>query len=539
MKFDYVVVGGGSAGCVLASRLSEDPKVNVCLIEAGGSGKDIFVRAPIGVVAMMPGRRPRLNNWVFETVPQPGLNDRKGYQPRGKALGGSSAINAMLYVRGQREDYDQWEELGCKGWSFNDVLPYFKKAENNNHKTGELHGADGPLAVSNQQSPREISHAFVEAAQKLQIPYNEDFNGAHQEGVGLYQVTQFHDEDRRGERCSAAAAYLHPIENRKNLRILTKAHATRILVRDGVAVGVEYRRKGKLETVSASREVLLSGGTFNSPQLLLLSGIGPTDELERHGIEPIVHLPGVGKNLQDHLDFILAYKTKKPVTLGIGLRGGWQLLKNIFEWKRSGTGMVASPLAEGGAFVKSSPGLDRPDLQLHFVVSIVDDHARKLHVGFGYSCHVCVLRPESRGEVTLNDPNPFSPPRIDPKFLSEEADLALLLKGTHLMREIMETAPLKDYCHKEIYTADARTDAELIEHIRARADTIYHPVGTCKMGIDDMSVVDQDLRVRGVKGLRVIDASIMPTLVSGNTNAPTIMIAEKAADMIRDDARIN
>lgn len=532
MKFDYVVVGAGSAGCVLASRLSENPDTSVCLIEAGGKGKSIFVRAPAGVVAMMPGRHPRINNWAFQTVPQPGLNGRRGYQPRGKALGGSSAINAMLYVRGQKEDYDGWANLGCEGWSFDEVLPYFLKAENNVRGDDNYHASSGPLSVNEQQSPSEITEAFVEAAQRNQIPSNPDFNGAQQEGVGLYQVTQFHEEARRGQRCSAAAAYLHPIMERPNLTVITHAQATRIRFEGKRAIGVDYRRKGQTVSVEARREVLLSGGAFNSPQLLLLSGVGPAAEITPHGIEPVHNLPGVGKNLQDHLDFILAYKTKRPVTFGIGPRGGWQFLKSILQWRRDGSGMIASPMAEGGAFIRSSPNLDRPDLQLHFVISIVDDHARKLHAGFGYSCHVCVLRPHSAGEVTLEDANPLSPPRIDPKFLSDERDLVLLLKGTRVMREIMETAPLKDYKAEELYTEDANTDEELVQHIRARADTIYHPVGTCKMGVDDMAVVDPQLRVRGIDGLRVIDASVMPTLVSGNTNAPTIMIAEKASEMI-------
>jgi choline dehydrogenase-like flavoprotein len=535
MAYHYVIVGGGSAGSALASRLSEDPSVNVCLLEAGGDGKDLLIRAPAGVVAMLPGR-PKINNWGYETVPQPGLDGRRGYQPRGKSLGGSSAINAMLYVRGHRTDYDDWANLGCEGWSFDEVLPFFKRAENNERGADDLHGSDGPLSVSNQKTPRPISQAFIDAAGEHQIANNEDFNGDQQEGAGLYQVTQFHDESRNGERCSAAAAYLHPNLNRSNLTIITGAHASRVVFDGKRASGVVYRQRGSEKSVEATREVILCGGAFNSPQLLQLSGVGPAGELQRHGITMVHELPGVGQNLRDHPDFILAYKSKETDMFGIGAAGTVGLLKNILQWRKDGTGMVASPLAESGAFLKTDPSLARPDIQLHFVISIVDDHARNLHLGYGFSCHVCVLRPHSTGEVFLESADPMAPPGIDPSFLTDDRDFDVLLKGAKMTRSILEAPALAKYRHKEIYTKEGMSDAEWETHIRARADTVYHPVGTCKMGVDDMAVVDPELRVRGLSGLRVVDASIMPTLIGGNTNAPTIMIAEKAAELIRGDA---
>lgn len=533
MDFDYVIVGGGSGGATLASRLSEDPAVQVCLIEAGGEGRGILVRAPAGVVAMLPGR-PKINNYAFQTVPQPGLNGRRGYQPRGKCLGGSSAINAMLYVRGHRSDYDDWGRLGCPGWSFDEVLPYFRRAECNERGESALHGGSGPLHVSEQQSPRPVTEAFIRAGMECGLPRNDDFNGPEQEGVGLYQVTQFHGGAKNGERCSAAAAYLHPVMgSRPNLHVMTDTQALRVLLEGRRAVGVEVRRGGEIERIGARREVALCGGAFNSPQLLMLSGIGDPGALVRHGIAVQHVLPGVGQNLQDHTDFILSYRSKETDMFGIGAVGTLNLLKAIAEWRKTGKGMIATPFAEGAGFLKSSPELTRPDLQLHFVISIVDDHARKLHLGYGFSCHVCVLRPQGRGEVGLNDANADSAPRIDPRFLSHPDDLALLLKGVRRAREIMQAPALAKYRHRELYTEGVDSDDELVRHIRTRADTIYHPVGTCKMGTDTMAVVDPQLRVHGIEGLRVVDASVMPTLIGGNTNAPTIMIAERAADWMR------
>jgi choline dehydrogenase-like flavoprotein len=534
MQYDYVIVGGGSAGATLAARLSEDPDVSVCLLEAGGRGDGILVRAPAGIVAMIPGRG-RINNWALQTAPQPELNGRRGYQPRGRALGGSSAINAMVYVRGQRQDYDAWADMGCEGWDWDSVLPYFRRSENNERGGDDYHGIGGPLHVSNQRSPRPITLAFVEAAKQSQMREREDFNTGDNEGVGLFQVTQYHDRARNGERCSAAAAYLHPVMGRRaNLTVLTNVRASRILFSDKRAVGVLYRQRGSEISINARREVILCAGAFGSPQLLQLSGVGRPENITAHGVAMVHELPGVGQNLQDHVDFVQAFKSKETDVFGIGLAGTVALIRHIAQWRRDGTGLIATPLAEGAAFIKSSPAVDRPDLQLHFVISIADDHGRKLHPGYGFSCHVCALRPYSRGEVFLQSADPNADPGIDPRYFSDRRDLDMLIKGAKIAREILMGAPLEKYRHKELFGIhDNMTDAEWEDHIRARADTIYHPVGTCAMGTHAMAVVDPELRVRGLDGLRVADASVMPKLISGNTNAPTIMIAEKAADMIR------
>ena len=531
MQFDYVILGGGSAGSVLAARLSEDPSVSVCLVEAGGGGNDIFIRAPAMVAAMISGR-PKINNWALQPVPQPGLNGRRGFQPRGRALGGSSAINAMLYVRGHRADYDEWADLGAEGWDWASVAPWFLRSERNQRGADAWHGDAGPLQVADQNAPRKISNAFVAACGDVQIPANADFNGEVQEGAGLYQVTQFFDGPRKGERCSAAAAYLLPHLGRRNLTVLTRTTAEKVLVEDGRAVGALVRRGRRLIRLEARREVIVAGGAFGSPQLLMLSGIGPEAELRAHGIAVVKDLPGVGQNLQDHLDYILSYRSLRPDVVGLNPRGLVRLGKAAMRWRRDGTGMFASPFAEGGAFIRSRPDLARPDLQLHFVVGIVDEHMRKLHLADGYSCHVCILRPESRGNVGLSDARPGTAPRIDMGFLTAPGDLAALKTGARITEAIMQAEPMAPWRGPRFYPHDG-SDAALEADIRARADTVYHPVGTCRMGRDAMAVVDPKLRLHGIDGLRVVDASVMPRVVGGNTNAPTIMIAERAAAMMR------
>ena len=534
MSYDFVIVGGGSAGSTMASRLTEDPNVSVCLLEAGGDGNGILVRAPAGVVAMLPGR-PKINNWAFNTEPQPGLNGRRGYQPRGKALGGSSAINAMLYVRGQKEDYNTWANLGNEGWDWASVLPYFKKAENNVRGADAAHGDSGPLQVSDQKAPRPISKAYIQACTQTQLHKNEDFNTGDNEGAGYWQTTIHHSPEKNGERCSAAAGYLFPVmDQRPNLTVITKAHATRIIFDGKRAVGVACRRGKQNMDVRANKEVILCGGAFQSPQLLQLSGVGRSEDITPHGIKMVHELPGVGQNLQDHLDFIMGYKSKDTDNFGIGLRGSVKLIAEMLKWRKHGNSMIASSITECGSFFKTDPSLNRPDVQTHFVIAIVDNHARKLHLGYGYSCHVCVLRPYSRGEVFLKSADPFAAPGIDPKYLSDERDLQTLIRGAKMTRAMLAAPAMAKYKHKELFgVSDDTTDAEWEQHIRNRSDTVYHPVGTCKMGHDEMAVVDRTLQVRGMQGLRVVDASIMPTLVSGNTNAPTIMIAEKASDLVK------
>lgn len=528
-SFDYVIVGGGSAGCVLASRLSEDPKVSVCLLEVGGPDKSLLIHMPAGVVAMVP---TKINNWAFETVPQAGLNGRRGYQPRGKTLGGSSSINAMLYVRGHRRDYDHWARLGNPGWSYDEVLPYFRKAEHNETWRNEFHGQGGPLNVAELRSPSSLNQRFLQAAQNQGLPLNGDYNGAEQFGAFMYQVTH-----KNGERCSAAKGYLTPHLSRPNLKVMTQVLTEKVLLEQGRAIGVKARVDGTVQEIRARREVILSAGAFGSPQLLQLSGIGPGAWLQQHGIATQVDLPGVGENLQDHIDYVFTYRTRSDTdTLGVSLSGGLRVVRGVSQWKRERQGLMTTSVAESGAFVRSRPDVEVPDLQLVFVQGIVDDHARKLHLGHGFSCHVDVLRPRSRGSVRIASPDPAAAPLIDPAFLADEEDLELLMIGADLQRRILDDPAFDDVRGQPLYALDQNDRDALEQDIRNRADTQYHPVGSCRMGPDPMAVVDAQLRVHGVQGLRVVDASIMPTLIGGNTNAPTIMIAEKAADLIRGTA---
>jgi choline dehydrogenase-like flavoprotein len=531
LEVDYIVVGGGSAGCVLAARLSEDPSVSVALLEAGGTNDGVLNRVPTGAAVHIIGRNA--SNWAFSTVPQPGFAGRRGYQPRGRGLGGSSSINAMVYLRGQREDYDDWVAEGAAGWGWNDVLPYFRRSENNERPglNGAYHGRGGPLNVADLRSPHPFAARFIEAAQQAGLPRNDDFAGESQEGVGWYQVTQ-----KNGERWSVARGYLDPARGRPNLKIETDAFATRVLFDGHRAVGVRFEQGGQARELRARREVLLAAGALQSPQLLMVSGVGPGSHLRELGIATIADLP-VGENLQDHPDTIVSRRVDDSDLLGLSAAGAWKLVRAIGRWRRERRGVLTSNFAEAGAFVRTLPDQVRPDLQLHFVIGMVDNHNRTQHWGHGMSCHSCPLRPKSRGVLRLASRDMKDAPLIDPRFLSHEDDLETLVRGFKLVRKIFAQPAFAPFDganpKRELYSADVRTDDEIRAVIRAHADTIYHPAGTCRMGSDDRSVVDPQLRVRGVEGLRVIDASVMPTLVSGNTNAPAVMIAERASDLIR------
>ncbi len=533
IDFDYIVVGGGSAGCVLAARLSEDPRVSVALLEAGGENAGILNRVPIG--AALHVMCPNACNWGFETVPQAGLNGRRGYQPRGRGLGGSGAINAMCFVRGQPQDYDDWAAQGATGWSWNEVLPVFKQMEHNERGANEWRGVGGPLNVADLCSPNPFQKIFIDAAQQAGITYNPDFNGSTQEGVGPYQVTQ-----KNGERFSAARAYLAPARSRSNLQVLTGARVTRVLFENARATGVEFTREGQTQVLRARREVILAAGALQSPQLLMLSGVGPGAHLQAQGIGVVADVPGVGRNLQDHLDIIVNRRVPNTDLLGFSFTGALKFLRGISRWRRQRRGLLTSNFAEAGAFVRTLPELTRPDVQLHFVIGMVDNHNRTLHWGHGMSLHACGLQSYSRGQLTLASRDPQAAPLIDPGFLSDERDLATLVRGFKLIRKIFAQPAFAPYggadCSHELYFAQVHTDDEIRAALRAHADTIYHPSGTCRMGDtthDPLAVLDPQLRVRGVNGLRVVDASVMPTLVSGNPNAAVIMIAERAAQLIK------
>jgi choline dehydrogenase-like flavoprotein len=524
-EVDIVVIGGGSGGAAVAGRLAQSGRFTVALLEAGGPNSDWRVRAP-GMMPFLPDR----TNWRFETVPQAGLNGRRGYQPRGRGLGGSSAINAMLYVRGAPWDYDTWAGMGCTGWSWADVLPVFRRAEGNARGADDWHGATGPLAVCDQRHPNRGSLDFIDAAAALQIPRNPDFNGVRQDGMGLYQVTQ-----KGGERWSAARAYVDPQRDRIDVR--TDTLVERILVEEGRAVGAVYVQHGQRQVIRARGAVILAAGAFGTPQLLMLSGIGPAAHLQAHGIMPLLDRPGVGAGLHDHIDYVNGYETAGAPFLGQTLRGTLSSLGAMLRWLGWRTGPLTTPYAEAGGFVRTREGLPAPDIQLHFLPALLEDHGRVAVKAHGFSCHACVLRPASRGTVTLASPDPAAAPLIDPAYLSDERDVQTLLAGVKLMRRILAAPPLARYAPRDRHMAGVEDDAAMIRVIRDRADTIYHPVGTCRMGLDAMAVVDPRLKLRGLDGLHVADASIMPAITSGNTNAPTIMIGERCADFVRDNLR--
>ncbi len=521
--YDYVIVGAGSAGCVLANRLTEDPNTTVLLLEAGGPDTKQEIHIPAAFSKLFKSEC----DWAYFTEPQPRLNDRRLYWPRGKMLGGSSSTNAMVYIRGNRSDYDHWYELCNKGWSFAETLPYFKKAEHQERGASEYHGVGGPLNVADLRCVNPISCAFVEAGMEAGLPRNEDFNGPAQEGVGFYQVTQ-----KRGQRHSAAGAYLKPALKRPNLTVHTQAYVTRLLVDKNRAVGIAYTRDGKAEQARASREVILSGGTINSPHLLMLSGIGPADHLRALNIPVVADLPGVGQNLQDHLMAGVTYALTQPISLASAEGFG-----NILNYLLLRRGPLTSNVAEAGGFIKSHPDLLAPDMQLMFAPIFFMRHGFDNPPGHGFSIATVLLHPLSRGRLTLRSADPREPLAIHANYLASDADMQVLLEGVKLVRELAQAQPFARFRGAEVWPgAHAQNDEAIREHIRNTVETLYHPVGTCKMGNDPLAVVDNSLRVHGVKGLRVVDASIMPAIVSGNTNAPTIMIAEKSADSIKGRA---
>jgi choline dehydrogenase-like flavoprotein len=523
-EFDIVVIGGGSAGSAAAGRLSEGGKFSVCLIEAGGHNNNMLIKTP----GFMPFIRNG-SNWQYDTVPQHGLNGRIGYQPRGRGLGGSSAINAMVYIRGNKWDYDNWAALGCTGWAYDDVLPVFKRCEDNARGADGFHGAGGPLSVIDQRWPSKGSRAFVDAAAELQLPRNTDFNGETQDGFGLYQVTQ-----KNGERWSAARAYVTPARDR--MEVITGALTERILIENGRAAGVVIRQKwGRKRTVKARGAVILSAGTFGSPQLLMLSGIGPAAHLQSLGIAVVDDKAAVGADLQDHIDHVTSYEADSQDFFGDSLAGTISMARAFFEHRFKRTGVLTTCFAEGGGFWRSMPDLPAPDIQYHFVPAMLEDHGRTKVKGHGFSGHVCVLRPESRGTVRLASPDINKPPLIDPAFLSDERDMATLRRGVRELHRIFNAPSLAAYKGKIRYPVDLHDDAALDDHIRSTADTVYHPVGTCRMGPNSDDVVDPRLKYRGLDGLYIADASIIPRLISGNTNAPSIMIGERCADFVKAD----
>ena len=527
--YDFLIVGAGSSGCVLANRLSADPRCRIAIFEAGPKDRSFWIHLPIGYGKTM--WHPRLN-WRFETEPDPNMDNRRIYWPRGRTLGGSSAINGLIVIRGQREDYDLWRDLGNPGWGWNDVLPYFVRLESNpDFPEDQLHGQSGPLHVSSVPQRHELVEAVIQSAGKLGVPRTGDFNGASQEGVGYFQLTV-----KNGLRVSAAKAYLRPAAHRRNLDILTDAHVTRVLFENGCASGVAFRQHGVERIIRARRGIILSAGALQSPQILMLSGIGPGAHLQTMGLRVLVDRPAVGQDLQDHLQVRAIYKASKPITTNDALHTIWGRTRLGLEWILTRSGPLAIGINQAGLFTRVFPESTTPDVQFHIATLSADMAGGKVHPFSGFTLSVCQLRPESRGFVKLASPDPLAPPSILPNYLATETDRRCVVAGLAFARKLARTSPLADLVAEEFLPGpNAKNASDLLAFARAKGATIFHPAGTCRMGSDGDAVVDSRLRLRGLDRLWVVDCSVMPRLVSGNTNVPAIMIAEKAADLILED----
>jgi choline dehydrogenase len=529
-SFDYIVVGAGSAGCVLAERLTASGRHRVLLLEAGPADRNLWIHVPLGYGKLFTNPR---YNWLYQSEPEPELNDRQIIQPRGKVLGGSSSINGLLYVRGQREDFDHWRQLGNTGWSYDDVMPHFLRSEDQQRPgLDDLHSRGGPLAVSDVEK-HPICEAFIDAAEQAGFPRNDDFNGATQEGAGYYQLTC-----RSSRRCSTAKGYLKPALKRANLKVVSGALATRVIIEGNRAVGVEYRRHGQLFQAQASGEVVLSGGAFNSPQLLQLSGVGPGDLLRTHGIDVVHDMPGVGDDLQDHFQVRYNYRCNEPITINDMMASFPKQVGAVLDYVFNGKGPLTIGAGYAGGFFKTDPALASPDVQVHFILFSADAIGQKLHPFPGFLSSICQLRPQSRGTVRIKSADPSQAPAIQPNYLSAQHDREVILAGMKLQRKIMGQAAIRHYIEEELNPGpQCESDEQFLDYARAKGTTIFHPASTCRTGPDAKAVVDERLRVRGIDGLRVIDGSIMPTVVSGNTNAAIVMIGEKGAQMMMEDAK--